>query len=339
MDFSQAAQKVLDNKTKPVGSLGRLEEVAVRLATLQQTLQPSVAKKRLFVFAGSHGVTASGVSLYPAAVTGQMVRNFVGGGAAINVLARLGGIDLRVIDVGVDDDLSDIKADNFFKCRIRNGTRNFVEEPAMTAEECDAAIEVGRAQAGESLAQGVQLLGVGEMGIGNTTSASALVAGLKIVPAEESTGRGTGMDEGGVALKARVVAKALEFHRAARTAKDWLRCVGGYEVAAMTGVILEAAERRVPVVVDGFISTAAAAIAIAMEPGAGEVCFFGHCSHEKAHRKVLDHLGAEPLLDLRMRLGEGTGAALAMHIIDASARVMCEMASFEQAGVSRSETV
>lgn len=336
MDFSQAAQKVLDNKTKPVGSLGRLEEIAVRLATVQQTFEPNVDRKRIFVFAGSHGVTAAGVSLYPAAVTGQMVRNFVAGGAAINVLARHGGIELRVIDVGVDDDLSDLNADNFYKLRIRNGTRNFAEEPAMTEKECEAAIQIGRDQVKEAVAEGVKLAGIGEMGIGNTTSASAIVAGLKIMSPEESVGRGTGMDEAGVALKAKVVARAVELHHA-NTAAEWLRCVGGYEVAAMTGAVLEASKQRLPIVVDGFITTAAAAVAIAMEPAAKEVCFFGHCSHEKAHRKVLDYLNAEALLDLRMRLGEGTGGALAMHLIDSAAHIMREMASFEQAGVSRSD--
>lgn len=333
------AQHAIDNKTKPPGSLGYLEEIAVRLAVLQGTLKPNVAHKRILTFAGSHGVAAEGVSAYPAAVTGQMVRNFVAGGAAINVLARHGGIDLRVIDVGVDDDLSDLKAPNFFNCRVRRGTRNFAVEPAMTIAECEAAVQVGREQVRAAVADGIQLIGIGEMGIANTTSASALVAGLGLVPAESSVGRGTGVTDEGVALKARVVKGALETHQRAVAAgpKELLAAVGGFEIAAMTGVVLEASALRLPVVIDGFITTAAAAVALAIDPDASEVCFFAHSSNERGHRLVLEQLKGHPLLDLGLRLGEGTGAALAMHLIEAAARILCEMASFESAGVSRNE--
>jgi nicotinate-nucleotide--dimethylbenzimidazole phosphoribosyltransferase len=334
MNFSQSAQRILDSKTKPLGSLGQLEKIAVQLACLQKTIEPCVTKKRLFVYAGSHGVTAEGVSAYPALVTGQMVRNFVGGGAAINVLARLGDIELRVIDAGVDDDLSDVRAKNFHARKIRRGTRNFCVEPAMTNAECQAAIELGREQTREADADGVQLLGIGEMGIGNTTSASALIAALGIVSPEESVGRGTGVDDEGLRRKSDAVARALALHRC-DSAMDWLRCVGGFEIAAMVGTILEAEHLRLPVVVDGFIATAAAAVAFETNFAVRDVCFFAHVSHEKAHRKLLEFLRAEPILDLGLRLGEGTGSALAMHILEAAARIMTEMASFESAGVSQ----
>lgn len=333
-DIIAAAQHAIDNKTKPLGSLGRLETLAIRLTALQGTLKPRVQKKRILVFAGSHGVSAEGVSPYPAAVTGQMVRNFIAGGAAINVLARHGGIDLRVIDTGVDDDLADLDTPSFVNRRVRRGTRNFAQEPAMTAEECTAALDAGREEVRLAVKEGVELLGIGEMGIGNTTSAAALVAGLGIATPEEAVGRGTGATDEGVALKARVVRAALEKHRPSN-ARAVLETVGGLEIAAMTGAVLECAELRLPIVVDGFISTAAAAVAIALQPAANEVCFFAHCSEERAHRRVLEALKAQPLLDLGMRLGEGTGAALAMHFIDASAKILCEMASFESAGVSR----
>jgi nicotinate-nucleotide--dimethylbenzimidazole phosphoribosyltransferase len=335
-NLTAAAQHAIDNKTKPLGSLGRLEVIAVRLAALQGTLTPSVSKKRVLIFAGSHGVTEEGVSPFPAAVTGQMVRNFISGGAAISVLARHGGIELRVIDVGVDDDLSDITSPEFVKRCVRRSTRNFAKEAAMDAAECRAALEAGREQVRIAVSEGVQLLGIGEMGIGNTTSAAAIVAGLGIATPEEAVGRGTGASDEGVKLKAQVVRAAIEKHRPAN-ARELLMAVGGYEIAGMVGAILECAAMRKPIVVDGFISTAAAALALALEPTANEVCFFAHCSEERAHRRLLESLKAQPLLDLGMRLGEGTGAALAMHLIDASAKILCEMASFESAGVSRED--
>ncbi len=336
-EFAALVQNALDNKTKPPGSLGLLENVALKLALLQGTLTPNVVRKRLFIFAGSHGVAAEGVSAYPSAVTGQMVRNFIAGGAAINVLARQGGIELRIIDAGVDDDLADLYSSGLTNRRVRRGTRNFAVEPAMTPAECEAALESGREQVRAAVADGIQLVGLGEMGIGNTTSAAALFAGLDLVSPEEAVGRGTGMTDDGVALKARVVRAALALHSAAIASgpRALLEAVGGFEIAAMAGAVLEAAEARLPIVIDGFISTAAAAVALAINPCAADACFFAHCSQERAHRKILERLHAEALLDLGMRLGEGTGAALAMNLIDAAARLLCEMASFESAGVSK----
>lgn len=328
-------QRALDNKTKPLGSLGRIEEIGLRLATLQRTLEPRADSKYICVFAGSHGITEEGVSPYPAEVTGQMVRNFVAGGAAINVFARLLGIHLRVIDVGVDGDLSDLHAENFFHSKVRAGTRNFLKAEAMTTDEMAAAMGEGAKHAREVAAEGAQLLGIGEMGIGNTTSASALIVGLGILTPEEAAGRGAGLDDAGVRRKAEIIRAAVQFHaQCGNDPAKWLQSVGGYEIAAMAGLILEAAKLRLAVVVDGFITTAAAAIACAIDSGASEVCFYAHRSNEKAHGALLAHLGAEPLLDLGMRLGEGTGAALAMNLLDAAARVLREMASFESAGVS-----
>ena len=337
--LSARAQHALDHKTKPIGSLGRLEELAHDLAVLQNTLTPSVAKKRILIFAGSHGVCEEGVSAFPSAVTGQMLRNFVAGGAAINVLARQCGAELRVIDVGVDDDLDDLHAPSFFTSRVRRGTRNFTKQPAMTAVECEDALESGRDQVRRAIAEGIQLIGIGEMGIGNTTSAAALVAGLGLLPAESATGSGTGLSDEGVLHKIAVIKRALALHAEPISTgpRGTLETVGGFEIAAMVGAILEAQELSIPILIDGFIATAAAAIALAMQPSAPRVCFFAHVSAERAHRNLLAKLGAKPLLDLGMRLGEGSGTALAMNLLDAAARILSEMASFESAGVSNKD--
>jgi nicotinate-nucleotide--dimethylbenzimidazole phosphoribosyltransferase len=334
--FEDRVQHAIDSKTKPVGSLGRLEELAKQLALLQNSLTPSVKKRRLLVFAASHGVTEEGISAFPAAVTGQMVRNFVAGGAAINVLARQCSAELRVIDVGVDDDLDDLRAPNFFANRVRRGTRNFTKQPAMTAVECEDALETGREQVRQAIADGIQLIGIGEMGIGNTTSAAALIAGLGLIPAENAAGAGTGLSDEVVLHKINVIKCALSIHAEPISTgpRGTLETVGGFEIAAMVGTILEAHELSLPILIDGFIATAAAAIALAMQPTAHRVCFFAHCSAERAHRDLLKRLGANPLLDLGMRLGEGTGAALAMNLLDAAALILSEMASFESAGVS-----
>jgi nicotinate-nucleotide--dimethylbenzimidazole phosphoribosyltransferase len=339
-DLVKLAQEKLDNKTKPVGSLGVLETVAAQLAAIQGSLSPQINLKRMLIFAASHGVTAEGISAYPAEVTGQMVLNFLTGGAAINVLARHGNMQLYVIDVGVDADLpEDVRnVRSFFSKRVSRGTRNFAKEPAMTVDECEVAMKVGREQVDLAMDEQVEILGIGEMGIGNTTAAAALFSAILGIEPEVAVGPGTGLDAKGIRHKADVVRNAIELHRpsAKSDALSWLRSVGGFEIAAMVGVILEATRRRMPVVVDGFIATSAAAVAFEIEPAARQVCFFGHCSDEKAHRMVLDRLNVQPILDLKMRLGEGTGAALAMHLIEAGAKVLCEMATFESAGVSSS---
>jgi nicotinate-nucleotide--dimethylbenzimidazole phosphoribosyltransferase len=334
-----AAQEKIDGKTKPPGSLGKLEALAVRLATITDSLQPRMDRQRLFVFAASHGVTARGVSAYPAEVTRQMVLNFIDGGAAINVLARHAGIELHVIDVGVGGEWPEdaLAAPGFFPRNVRAGTRDLSRERAMTPQECDQALEAGREQVRLARRDGIHLVGIGEMGIGNTTSASAIFAALYHLRAVKVTGRGTGVTDENVLLKAGVVQEGLDLHAPHETeprARYWLEAVGGYEIAAMVGTLLEAARFGIPVVVDGFIATSAAAIAFHLEPKCREVAFFSHRSNERAHGAMLETLGVEPLLDFDLRLGEGTGAALAMPILAASARIMCEMATFASAGVS-----
>lgn len=340
MNIQKLAKEKINRKTKPQGSLGLLEEIAVQLCEIQNTLMPSITRKRMLVFAASHGVADEGVSAYPKEVTGQMVLNFLRGGAAINVLTKHDGIELCVIDVGVEMDFGgDVDSRLFFNRKVRYGTRNFLKEPAMTFSEFSKAIEAGREQVRLAKFSNVSLLGIGEMGIGNTTSASALFSALLGLPAEETVGRGTGASEEILKRKTGVVEEAIKKHRVEHAdTVHWLSCVGGFEIVAMVGVLLEAVEQRIPVVVDGFIATAAALAAIQMNSGVKDICFWGHCSNEKAHKRILDSLGAKPILNLDMRLGEGTGAALAMHLIEAAAKIMCEMASFEEAGVS-SETI
>jgi nicotinate-nucleotide--dimethylbenzimidazole phosphoribosyltransferase len=335
----EAARIKIARKTKPAGSLGVLESVAVRLAGLQGSLEPQLSRKRICVYAGTHGITAEGVSAYPSEVTGQMVLNFLQGGAAINVLARHAGIDLHIIDTGVDavwpEEIA-VKS-NFFVRSIRRGTRNFLAEPAMLPEECGKAIAIGREQVKRAQSDGIDVLGIGEMGIGNTTAASCLLAVLCGFSPTEAVGRGTGVSDAALAHKVEVVGRAIGLHSAAASGDlgiYWLQAVGGFEIAAMTGSILAAAEISLPLVVDGFIATAAAAAAFQINPRSRQVCFFSHRSDEQAHGKALRALGVEPLLDLKMRLGEGTGAALAMPILEAAAKVLCEMATFDTANVS-----
>ena len=339
IDISASALEKINRKTKPPGSLGVLEIIAVRLAVLQETLEPTLSKKRICVYAGSHGVASEAVSAYPSEVTGQMVSNFVSGGAAINVLARHGGIDIHIIDAGVDADWPEslISMPDFYFRSIRRGTSNFYREPAMSEIECQQALEIGREQVRDALKDGIDLLGIGEMGIGNTTAASALLVALCNLNPAQAVGRGTGIDDESLQRKVQVVAGAVKRYSPAccePAGLYWLRVVGGFEIAAMAGTLLEAASVRLPVVVDGFIATAAAAVAFSIDQNCREVCFFSHRSSEQAHGEALEALKVEPLLDLKMRLGEGTGAALAMSIMEAAAKIFCEMATFESAGVS-----
>jgi nicotinate-nucleotide--dimethylbenzimidazole phosphoribosyltransferase len=339
IDITAAAFDKINRKTKPPGSLGVLETVAMRLAVLQQTLEPTITKKRICVYAGSHGVTSEGVSAYPNEVTGQMVLNFVNGGAAINVLARHGGIGLHIIDAGVDTNWPEsfLSTPDFYSRSVRRGTSNFYREPAMNEGECQQALEIGREQVRNALDEGIDLLGIGEMGIGNTTAASTLLVALCGLKPAEAVGRGTGIDDESLQRKVEVVAAAHERYSSAcgePAGLYWLRVVGGFEIAAMAGTLLEAARARLPVVVDGFIATAAAAAAFSIDQNCRDVSFFSHRSSERAHGKALETLKVEPLLDLKMRLGEGTGAALAMPILEAAAKIFCEMATFESAGVS-----
>ena len=298
-------------------------------------LKPRLKNKVIFTFAGDHGIAVEGVSAYPQAVTAQMVYNFINGGAGINVLARHVGARVVVADLGVASDLKPHK--ELVNKKVALGTRNILKGPAMSKEEAVKAIENGIEIFLNELPKGIDIAGTGEMGIANTASASAIAATILKKPVEELTGRGTGIDD--IALKNKVAAitKALEINKPnPKDAIDVVSKVGGFEIAGLVGVILAAASKRVPVVIDGFISSAASLIAYTLEPKVKEYLIAAHCSVEKGHRAVLEYMGLKPILDLNMRLGEGTGAALAMNIIEASVKILLEMATFEAAGVSES---
>jgi nicotinate-nucleotide--dimethylbenzimidazole phosphoribosyltransferase len=324
--------------TKPPGSLGRLEELGAFYAGARGGFPVTVPRRaRMYVFAADHGVTAEGVSPYPSSVTAAMVANFVAGGAAISVLARANDVELFVVDVGVETPVAapEGAAARLLSHVVRRGTRNLLREPAMTRAEAEAAVLVGARLAGDAAAAGSELLGAGEMGIGNTTAAAALVAALTGAPAEAVVGRGTGVDDAGLARKTEVVRAALALHRPDRDDPlGVLAAVGGLEIAAMAGLMLGGAARRVPVVVDGFISTAAALVAVGLQPRVRDYLCFSHVSAERGHRVACEALDARPLLDLGMRLGEGTGAALAIDLVRAAVRLQAEMATFESAGVA-----
>jgi nicotinate-nucleotide--dimethylbenzimidazole phosphoribosyltransferase len=325
-----AAQRAFDAKTKPRGSLGRLEALAVRVAALEAVAIPARPDAAIVVAAADHGVAAEGVSAYPAEVTAQMVANFVAGGAAINVLAREAGARLVVVDAGVVTPCAGVRA-----LRLGAGTASIARGPAMTRETAEHGLEAGTALASELVADGVGLVGLGEMGIGNTTAASALCAAL--LPAESAAvcGRGTGLDDAGLARKVEVVARALEVNPADRADPvGVLAALGGFELAVLAGVALGCAAERVPVVLDGFITGAAALVAARIDPAAVDAMIAAHRSPEPGHALVLGALGLEPLLDLGLRLGEGTGAALAIPIVRSALALLNDMASFDDAGVT-----
>lgn len=319
--------------TKPQGSLGRLEELSVQLAAITGLPRPSVARKAVIVMAGDHGVAAEGVSAYPAEVTPQMVLNFVHGGAAINVLARQANTRVVVVDVGVAADLPSVPGLELRK--VAHGTQNMAKGPAMTRAQAEAALAVGLAVVQAEIAKGLDLVATGDMGIGNTTPSAAIVAVMTGRPVAQVTGRGTGVDEAGLARKVATIERALAVNQPdPKDALDVLMKVGGLEIAGLAGVILGAAAQRVPVVIDGFISGAAALIAAGLKPEVKPYLIAAHQSVEIGHRAALEWLGLRPVFDLDLRLGEGTGAALAFHVIEASVRLLNEMATFADAGVS-----
>lgn len=332
-DLRSALQAKIDTKTKPLGALGKLEQLAMQVGLVQQTLEPRLRRPAMLVFAGDHGIVAEGVSPYPQAVTYQMVLNFLAGGAAINVFARQQGMVLRVVDAGVNGEFS---ADApLVNAKIGPGTRNFLREAAMTRDECRTALEKGVQLAQEEIAAGSNVLGFGEMGIGNTTSAAALMSVLCDVPPEQCVGRGTGLDDAGVQKKAAVVKQALALHRLdAADPLAALSAIGGFEIAMMAGAMLGTAQGRALLLIDGFIATAALLVASRLQPAILDYCVFTHCSGEAGHARLLQALKAAPLLDLGMRLGEGTGATVAYPLVQASVNFLNEMASFESAGVS-----
>lgn len=322
-------QQRIDRKTKPLGALGRLERLALQLGLALGSDTPQLEQPQLIVFAGDHGLAAQGVSAYPSDVTWQMVENFLAGGAAVSVLARQHGMALTVVDAGVRHDFQPRPGLQLRK--IAAGTQDASRGPAMTAAQCQAALAAG-AQVLRERPGNVVLLG--EMGIGNTSCASLLMARLCGLPIEACVGRGTGLNDAALQRKQRVLAQALEVNHEAREPLAALAALGGFEVAMMVGAMLEAAHERRVIVVDGFIASAAVLVAQALAPALLDYCVFAHCSGEQGHRALLQHLGAEPLLDLGMRLGEGSGAAVAWPLIDSSLRLLDEMASFESAGVS-----
>jgi nicotinate-nucleotide--dimethylbenzimidazole phosphoribosyltransferase len=335
----QAARARQDQLTKPQGALGRLETLSIQLAGITARARPRFQFPAIITMAGDHGIARQGVSAYPAEVTPQMVLNFLHGGAAINVLARHVGARVVVVDMGV---ASEIPAHpDLINAKIANGTRDFSREPAMTRAEAERAIQAGIEIATREIAPsthaqgGADILGTGDMGIGNTTPSAAIVATITRRAVKAVTGRGTGVDDAGLARKIATIERALDLHKPDPSdALDILCKVGGFEIAGLAGVMIGAASRRVPIVIDGFISGAAALIAHTLAPAAQPYLIAAHRSVEIGHRAMLEHLRVEPLLDLDLRLGEGTGAALGISLCIAAAKILDEMATFADAGVS-----
>jgi nicotinate-nucleotide--dimethylbenzimidazole phosphoribosyltransferase len=327
-------QLQLDAKTKPRRSLGMLEDLACRLAAIYRTSSPAVPAKAVVVMAGDHGVAEEGVSAYPAEVTGQMVQNFAAGGAAINVLARQAGARLVVVDMGTK---SGTLPEGVRDRRLGRGTANMTRGPAMTRNNAVVALETGIQIANEFISDGIGMIAVGDMGIGNTTSASAVTAVLTQTPIDQVTGWGTGIDQDRLGRKIGAIQRALEVNKPdPHDPIDVLTKVGGFEIGGLAGVMLGAAVHKVPIMLDGFITGASTLIAVGLCPGLRDYLIVGHRSQEPGHGVILRHLNFRPLLQLDMRLGEGTGAVLAFHLVDASLKILAEMATFSSARVSDS---
>jgi nicotinate-nucleotide--dimethylbenzimidazole phosphoribosyltransferase len=326
-------QQKIDLKTKPAGALGKLEEIALQIGLIQNTLEPSLRQPHILVFAGDHGIAAEGVSAYPQEVTWQMVMNFLNGGAAINVFCRQHGIALKVVDAGVNHTFPK-ESPGLIHNKIARGTANFAQEPAMNTKQAQDSIEGGAMLVNALFAKGCNVIGLGEMGIGNTSSAAILMSLLCGIPLNLCVGRGTGLDDGALEHKLDVLTRAVEKHGWPSTPLKILATYGGFEIAQMAGAILQAAECGMVVLIDGFIACAAFLVAHAMEPAVKDYCIFCHQSHEQGHKLLLDHLHVKPLLNLDMRLGEGTGAAVAYPLLVSAISFLNEMASFESAGVT-----
>ncbi len=327
--LSAAIDAAINNKTKPHGSLGFLEAVARQAGMIQKTTRPELIEPSIIVFAADHGIVAENISAYPQSVTWQMVENFLGNGAAINVFARQNGCALHIVDAGVNHDFG--LRDGLIDRKVGFATRNFAHEPAMTVEQCAAAMQHGMALAA-SLDGNV--VGFGEMGIGNTTAAAAIMHKVTGMPVSECVGAGTGLTGDGILHKQKVIRDAVKRHATATSPLDVLATFGGFEIAMMAGAMQVAAERRMVLLIDGFIVTSALLIAARLQPSILDYCLFSHCSDEHGHRRMLEHLGARPLLQLGLRLGEGTGCALALPLLQAAVNFMCDMATFESAEVS-----
>ena len=333
-ELYQQLQQIVDQKTKPLGALGRLETLAVQLGLIQGTTTPHIEQPQIRVFAADHGLTKHGTSAYPSAVTAQMVYNFLQGGAAINVLARQHDMELKVVDAGVDADFANSPFKDHAQLldyKVRHRSRDALSEPAMTAEECLAALENGmdvvKSMAGN-------LLIVGEMGIGNTSAASLLLAKLGDIPINACIGRGTGLGDAGLKHKASILTQVLAQHSEAQTPFDILAALGGLEIAMMAGALMQAASERRILLIDGFIASSALLVAERLAPGVAQYAVFAHHSVEPGHTHLLKLLNAEPLLNMGMRLGEGSGAALAYPLLQSACAIINEMASFNDAGIS-----
>jgi nicotinate-nucleotide--dimethylbenzimidazole phosphoribosyltransferase len=331
-DLAAQLQRVLDNKTKPVGSLGRIEALAQRIGLILGSAQPQLLDPQMLVCAADHGLAARGVSAYPSDVTWQMVENFLAGGAAVSVLARQHGIGLTVVDCGVNHDFE--PRDGLLIRKIAHGTADALAGPAMSAAQCEQAIQNGRDVASDLPGNALLL---GEMGIGNTSAASMLLARLVGLAVADVTGAGTGLDADAVLRKIDVLRQVMALHAEARAPLEALAAFGGFEIATLVGAVQQAAAERRVIVVDGFIASAAVLVAARLQPAVLQRCVFAHRSGERGHALMLAHLKAEPLLDLGLRLGEGSGAALAWPLLVSACALLREMASFEAAGVSRSE--
>jgi len=327
--LSTALDAAINNKTKPPGSLGVLEAVAKQLGLIQQTTQPQLTQPAILVFAGDHGIVAENVSAYPQSVTWQMVENFLAQGAAINVFARHSHCALHIVDAGVNHDFG--ARDGLIDRKVSPGTRNFAHEPAMTRAQCALAMQHGAALVATLTGN---VVGFGEMGIGNTTAAAAIMHKITDRPVAECVGAGTGLAPAGILRKQKVIQDAMTRHAAAIEPLDILATFGGFEIAMMAGAMLAAAEHRMVLLIDGFIVTSALLVAARMQPAILDYCVFSHCSDEHGHKQMMTYLGVRPLLHLDLRLGEGTGCALALPLLQASANFLCEMATFESAKVS-----
>jgi len=324
--------KKINSKTKPLGALGKLEELAIQIGLIQNSLSPVLANPVIVVFAGDHGVAAEGVSAYPQEVTYQMVMNFLKGGAAINVFCEQNNIKLKIVDAGVNYDFPTGGA--LIPLKVRQGTRNFRCEAAMTHEELELALKYGGTIARSVHKEGSNIIGFGEMGIGNTSAASAIMSLICDIPVADCVGKGAGLLSEEVQRKAVVIEDAIKIHAITNDPLKVLQVFGGYEIAQMTGGILSAVEEGMIVMIDGFISTVAFLVAYQMKPSIIDNAIFCHCSNEHAHKHLLDFLGVSPLLNLDMRLGEGTGCAVAYPIIKSAVTFLDKMASFESAAVS-----
>ncbi len=334
--FILRAQEKLNRLTKPLGSLGQLEEIAKRYAAIVENLSPKIGEKIIYTFAGDHGVAAEGVSAYPKEVTPQMVYNFLRQGAGVNVLARHVGARVVVVDIGVDHEFE--PAEGLVMRKVGRGTGNIAQGPAMSREQALQAIGVGLEMADRAREQKADLVGTGDMGIGNTTPSSAILSSLTGLPVRQVTHRGTGIDDATLERKVGVIERAIRLNRPdPKDPLGVLAKVGGFEIAGIAGLIIGCAFHRIPVVVDGFISTAGAMIAVALKSEIQEYLFASHQSVEVGHRFMWEHLGQKPILNLALRLGEGTGAALAMFLIEGALKIMNEMATFSEAGVAEAK--